>query len=164
MKIVLIEDEQYITEALEFLFMQQGWSVVCHNDGATAAALIKAEAPAIVVLDIMILNKNGLDVLRELREDEATAALPVLMLTAKGQATDRAAAELADLGGRGAEQRLRAVRRAEVELARHGEQDEVGGRAAPLQAPPVKQRDGAGVALRLALVLVYGVESTRQQR
>ena len=95
MKIVLIEDEQYITEALEFLFMQQGWSVVCHNDGETAAALIKAEAPAIVVLDIMILNKNGLDVLRELREDEATAALPVLMLTAKGQATDRAAAELA---------------------------------------------------------------------
>lgn len=95
MKIVLIEDEQHIAEALEFLFTQQGWSVVCHNDGATAAALIRAEAPAIVVLDIMILNKNGLDVLRELREDEATADLPVLMLTAKGQANNRAAAELA---------------------------------------------------------------------
>lgn len=95
MKIVLIEDEQHIAEALEFLFKQQGWSVVCHNDGASAAALIKAEAPGIVVLDIMILNKNGLDVLRELREDEATANLPVLMLTAKGQANNRTAAELA---------------------------------------------------------------------
>lgn len=95
MKIVLIEDEQHIAEALEFLFSQQGWAVVSHNDGATAAGLIKAEAPDIVVLDIMILNKNGLDVLRELREDGSTADLPVLMLTAKGQANNRTAAELA---------------------------------------------------------------------
>ena len=94
-KIVLIEDEQHIAEALRFLFTQQGWKVAMHNDGATALDLIRSEAPDLVVLDIMILNKSGLDVLREMRESKDVADIPVLMLTAKGQANNRMAAELA---------------------------------------------------------------------
>ena len=94
-KIVLIEDEQHIAEALQFLFSQQGWKVAMHNDGTTALDMIRSEAPDLVVLDIMILNKSGLDVLRELRESEDIADIPVLMLTAKGQANNRMAAELA---------------------------------------------------------------------
>lgn len=94
-KIVLIEDEQHIAEALQFLFSRQGWQVAMHNDGATALELIRAEAPDLVVLDIMILNKSGLDVLREMRESDDVADIPVLMLTAKGQANNRMAAELA---------------------------------------------------------------------
>ena len=94
-KIVLIEDEQHIAEALHFLFTQQGWKVAMHNDGATALDLIRSEAPDLVVLDIMILNKSGLDVLREMRESKDIADIPVLMLTAKGQANNRMAAELA---------------------------------------------------------------------
>ena len=94
-KIVLIEDEQHIAEALQFLFTQQGWKVAMHNDGATALDLIRSEAPDLVVLDIMILNKSGLDVLREMRESKDIADIPVLMLTAKGQANNRMAAELA---------------------------------------------------------------------
>ena len=94
-KIVLIEDEQHIAEALQFLFSQQGWHVAMHSDGATALNIIRAEAPDLVVLDIMILNKSGLDVLRDMRESDDLADIPVLMLTAKGQANNRIAAELA---------------------------------------------------------------------
>jgi DNA-binding response OmpR family regulator len=45
--------------------------------------------PDILVLDVMLPGRSGLDILRELRDDPAKAALPVLMLTAKGQARDR---------------------------------------------------------------------------
>ena len=93
--IVLIEDEQHIAEALQFLFSQQGWSVTMHNDGATALDVIRSQTPDLVVLDIMILNKSGLDVLRDMRNSEDLTDIPVLMLTAKGQANNRMAAELA---------------------------------------------------------------------
>jgi DNA-binding response OmpR family regulator len=91
-KVLLVEDEPNIMEAIRFFLSRDGWKVSCHSDGATALAEITRVAPDVVVLDVMLPNRGGFDVLRDLRADPALAALPVLMLTAKGQAKDRSRA------------------------------------------------------------------------
>lgn len=88
-RVLLIEDEPNITEALSFLLVRDGWTVHTHADGATAAQRVRSLPPDVVILDVMLPGRSGLDVLRDLRADPATAALPVMMLTARGQARDR---------------------------------------------------------------------------
>lgn len=92
--VMLIEDEPNIMEAIRFILSRDGWKVSCHSDGATAFAAIQRSTPDVVVLDVMLPNRSGFDVLKDLREDPALKDLPVLMLTAKGQAKDRERAAL----------------------------------------------------------------------
>ena len=91
--VLLIEDEPNIMEAIRFILSRDGWTVSCHSDGATAMAEIERVAPDVVVLDVMLPNRSGFDILRDLRSGAGTAGLPVLMLTAKGQNKDRERAE-----------------------------------------------------------------------
>ena len=94
--VLLVEDEINIVEAIRFLLTRDGWHVEAHGDGATAVARIKERKPDIVILDLMLPGKNGLDILHELRSEAEFSRLPVLMLTARGQDQDR---ELATKAG-----------------------------------------------------------------
>jgi len=94
-KVLLIEDEPNIIEAIRFLLTREGWDVETHSDGTDAVAVIRASAPDLVILDVMLPGKSGMDILRDLRDLEELANLPVLMLTALGQARDRELAEKA---------------------------------------------------------------------
>lgn len=91
--VLLIEDEPNIVEAIRFILSQDGWQVTAQSDGARALAAIAEAAPDLVILDVMLPGRNGFEILQDLRADSATRDLPVLMLTAKGQARDREAAE-----------------------------------------------------------------------
>lgn len=93
--VLLIEDETNIAEAIRFILSRDGWQVSVIGNGAEAVASVRALRPDLVILDLMLPGASGLEILTALRADPATAALPVLMLTAKGQARDRAAAEAA---------------------------------------------------------------------
>ncbi len=93
--VVLIEDEQNIVEAIRFLLTREGWTVDTHSDGADALDVIRAARPDLVILDLMLPNKSGMEILRDLREEAEFEKLPVLMLTARGQARDRDMAERA---------------------------------------------------------------------
>ncbi len=93
--VILIEDEPNITEAIRFLLTRDGWSVDAHADGSGAVELIQSAQPDLVILDLMLPGKSGLEIIRELREVESLKALPVLMLTARGQMKDREMAERA---------------------------------------------------------------------
>ncbi len=94
-RVVLIEDEANIAEAIRFLLSREGWRVDVHGDGATALEVIRAAAPDLVILDLMLPGKSGMEIIREIREVEAMVDLPVLMLTARGQHKDREMAERA---------------------------------------------------------------------
>lgn len=94
-RVLLIEDEPNLIEAIRFILTRDGWAVQTHSDGATALARIREARPDVVVLDVMLPGRSGFDILDELRADPDFAALPVLMLTAKGQAADRERAERA---------------------------------------------------------------------
>lgn len=93
--VLLVEDEINIIEALRFLLSREGWQVDTHSDGADAVDRIRQMRPDLVVLDHMLPGKSGLDILGELRADPEFQKLPVLMLTARGQARDREQAEKA---------------------------------------------------------------------
>ncbi len=87
--VVLVEDETNIAEAIRFLLGREGWRVETLANGSNAADVIRAGMPDLVMLDVMLPGKTGFEVLAELRNDPACADLPVLMLTARGQARDR---------------------------------------------------------------------------
>ncbi|MGR3659649.1 MAG: response regulator transcription factor [Paracoccaceae bacterium] len=92
-RVLLIEDEPNIIEAIRYILSRDGFAVDTHSDGSTALQAIAAKAPDMVILDVMLPNKSGFEILRELRSDAATEGLPVLMLTARGQKKDREMAE-----------------------------------------------------------------------
>jgi DNA-binding response OmpR family regulator len=94
-RVLLIEDEANIAEAIRFLLSRDGCEVQVQADGNAALAAVAAFRPDVVVLDLMLPGMSGLEILTALRADPATVALPVLMLTAKGQGRDRDAAERA---------------------------------------------------------------------
>lgn len=86
--VLLIEDEQNIIEAVSFILTRDGWDVKIHANGHDAMEAVRARAPDIVILDVMLPGKSGFDILSELRADGALRDLPVLMLSARGQAKD----------------------------------------------------------------------------
>ena len=94
-RVLLIEDEPNITEAIRFLLSRDGWQVETHADGTDAVDVVVSSAPDLLILDVMLPGKSGMDILRELRERDDMQALPVLMLTARGQSRDRDMAEKA---------------------------------------------------------------------
>jgi DNA-binding response OmpR family regulator len=90
--ILLIEDEPNIAEAIRLLLGRDGWQVTVLTTGQGAHAEIARLGPQLVILDLMLPVRSGLQILTDIRADPATQALPVLMLTAKGQERDREAA------------------------------------------------------------------------
>ncbi|WP_102107147.1 response regulator transcription factor [Oceaniglobus roseus] len=92
-RVLLIEDEPNIIEAVRYILTREGWAVDTHANGATALDAVARRRPDVIVLDAMLPNRSGFDILRDLRADAGLAAIPVLMLTARGQRADREMAE-----------------------------------------------------------------------
>ncbi len=89
LRVMLVEDEANILEAVRFLLTRKGWEVFGHGNGKNAVEEIARRAPDVIVLDVMLPGRSGLEILRDLRERPDLASTPVLMLTAKGLERDR---------------------------------------------------------------------------
>ncbi|MCM3398099.1 response regulator YycF [Oceanobacillus profundus] len=85
-KILVVDDEQPIADILKFNLEKEGYQVIIANDGDTAIELAESENPDLILLDIMLPNKDGNEVLREVRK---TKTMPVIMLTAKDSEIDK---------------------------------------------------------------------------
>ena len=88
-KVLVVEDEDDIAEVLRYNLVKEGFEVDVQFRGDTALDTIRQSAPAIVLLDLMLPGLDGLELMRALRRDPETEALPVLMITAKGEEVDR---------------------------------------------------------------------------
>lgn len=88
-RVLLIEDEPNIIEAISFILSRDGWTVHTHENGDSAVAKVRTTPPDLIILDVMLPGRSGFDILRDLRDDPVTKNLPVMMLTARGQAKDR---------------------------------------------------------------------------
>jgi DNA-binding response OmpR family regulator len=86
-KVLIVEDEPNMVMGLTDNFEAEGFDVISANDGEAGLAKAYGEKPALVILDIMMPKKSGLDVCRELRAKGFTA--PIIMLTARGQEVDK---------------------------------------------------------------------------
>ncbi|WP_306154191.1 response regulator transcription factor [Roseovarius sp. MMSF_3281] len=92
-KVLLIEDEPNIIEAVSFILMRDGWEVKTHSNGHDAMDAVRRREADIVILDVMLPGRSGFDILKDIRSDPALGDTPVLMLTARGQDKDREMAE-----------------------------------------------------------------------
>lgn len=88
-KVLLAEDEPHIVESLTFLLERAGYDVDVETDGRAALESALNNAPNVLVLDVMLPELDGYEVLRQIRSNARTQNLPTLMLTAKGQREDR---------------------------------------------------------------------------
>jgi DNA-binding response OmpR family regulator len=92
-RVLLIEDEPNNIEAISYILSKDGWTVHTHSDGETAMDKVLQGVPDLIILDVMLPGRSGYDILRDLRAEDSTAEVPVMMLTARGQAKDREMAE-----------------------------------------------------------------------
>ncbi|HEY7769369.1 response regulator [Longimicrobium sp.] len=95
--LLLVDDEDDIREVAQLsLAMTAGWEVHTASSGARALAAARALKPEAILMDVMMPDMDGPTTVRHLKADPETAGIPVILLTAKVQASDRAAFE--DLG------------------------------------------------------------------
>ena len=88
-KILVVDDEPDALEILGFKLKEAGFVPLFARDGARALTIARDERPALIVLDLMLPEVDGLEVCKILRRDAATSAIPILMLTARAAEMDR---------------------------------------------------------------------------
>lgn len=88
-RILVVDDEEDILNLLSYNLKKAGFDVITAEDGPEALELAVKELPELILLDIMLPNMEGTEVLKRLKANEVTAGVPVIMLTAKGEEIDR---------------------------------------------------------------------------
>lgn len=88
-KVLVVEDEEALVTLLTYNLEVEGYQVVASRSGEEAMSLIRDEQPDLVVLDWMLPGVAGIEICRRIRAGAETKALPVIMLTARGEEGDR---------------------------------------------------------------------------
>ncbi|HET8811049.1 MAG TPA: response regulator [Gaiella sp.] len=86
--VLVADDDPDILDLVRYRLERSGYEVATATDGAEAVRLAGELAPALAVLDVMMPSLDGLEATRRLRDDPATADIPVILLTAKAQDAD----------------------------------------------------------------------------
>lgn len=87
-RILLVEDNRFLRKAAEATLRRHGFDVLTAQDGEEALRLARAEAPDLVLLDMIMPKLQGFEVLRMLKQDPATRPIPVIVLSNLGQESD----------------------------------------------------------------------------
>lgn len=88
-RILIVEDDPSLVELLKYNLETEGFDVSVARDGEGGLEAIDTQDPDLVVLDWMLPNMSGIEICRQMRQRTATRSTPVIMLTAKGEETDR---------------------------------------------------------------------------
>ncbi len=87
-KILIVEDDAFLQKILVTKFTKEGFDVVATGDGAEAIPLMKAESPSFVLLDLILPNMNGFEILAEVMTDDKLKKIAVFILSNLGQEED----------------------------------------------------------------------------
>lgn len=88
-KILIVEDEKDIIKMLDYNLKKEGFKVIDARDGEDALDLAVREYPDLILLDLMLPGMDGLEVCKALKKETKTASIPIIMLTAKSQESDK---------------------------------------------------------------------------
>lgn len=88
-KILIIEDEKDIVKMLEYNLKKEGFRSVSCYDGEKALELVYKERPDLIILDLMLPGMDGLEVCKALKNESKTSSIPIIILTAKSQESDK---------------------------------------------------------------------------
>jgi DNA-binding response OmpR family regulator len=89
-RILIIEDDPAVLRAISYMLEKEGYEVLTAMNGLEGLTKVKGENPDLLILDVMLPGIDGFEVCHRLRAEPQTAQLPILMLSAKGQAADKA--------------------------------------------------------------------------
>ncbi|MEO5356045.1 MAG: response regulator transcription factor [Nitrospirae bacterium YQR-1] len=90
-KIIVIEDEKDIAELLSYNLKKEGFSVIVYHNGTDGLKAINNGAFDLIILDLMLPGTNGMEICRTVKASKKTAAVPIIMLTAKSEESDKVA-------------------------------------------------------------------------
>jgi two-component system phosphate regulon response regulator PhoB len=88
-RILIIEDERALSEILEINLQREGFETSVANEGTQGLRMAQANVPDLILLDLMLPGKSGLDICRDLKTTAATKNVPIIMITAKSEETDQ---------------------------------------------------------------------------
>ena len=88
-KVLVVEDDKDIQEIIEYNFTSEGYEVITCSDGEDAIELIRHETPDLVILDWMLPNLSGSEILRQVRSSKKIRKTPIIMLTARTEEIDK---------------------------------------------------------------------------
>lgn len=88
-RIVYIEDEDEMIDLVRLILVRHGYTVLGASGGRQGLDLIRRESPDLVLLDLMMPDMDGWDVYQQLKADETTRDIPVIIITAKAQSIDK---------------------------------------------------------------------------
>ena len=88
-RILVVDDEMYIVNILDFTLHGEGWEVVSANNGEDALRTLLKFEPDLVILDVMMPRIDGVEVCRAIKAREESADTPVILLSAKDRDKDR---------------------------------------------------------------------------
>jgi phosphate regulon transcriptional regulator PhoB len=89
LKILIVDDEKDIVDLVAYNLEKEGYEILKALDGERALQLVRTKTPDLVVLDLMLPGIQGLEVCKRIRKVPETAAIPIIMLTAKGEEIDK---------------------------------------------------------------------------
>lgn len=87
-KILIAEDDKFLSKILQTKLTKVGYSLILANDGQEAIDLARSEKPVLVLLDLIMPNKNGFEVLEEAKADPELSQIPIVILSNLGQDED----------------------------------------------------------------------------
>jgi two-component system phosphate regulon response regulator PhoB len=89
MKVLVVEDDADIAELVVFNLERQGWECALVHHGTEGWEQIQCQRPDLVILDVMLPGMDGMQIFREMKQNEMTRGIPVIFLTARGELDDR---------------------------------------------------------------------------
>jgi len=88
-RIAIVEDEPDISELVSISLKKNGFNTRCFFNGKDFFAYLEKESPALLVLDLMLPDMNGIEICKKIRGHQLQSVLPIIMLTARSEETDR---------------------------------------------------------------------------
>jgi DNA-binding response OmpR family regulator len=88
-KILIVEDDPSFSRAVCHIIEKEGYDVITAANGLTGLRMAKEDKPDLLILDVMLPGLDGFEICSRLRHEPQTARLPIIMLSAKGQETDK---------------------------------------------------------------------------
>lgn len=87
--VLIIDDEKDIVESVEYNLAKEGYKISKAYDGINGLEAVHKKLPDLVILDLMLPGMSGIEICKAMKADQKTASIPVIMLTAKGEETDK---------------------------------------------------------------------------
>lgn len=87
-RLLLVEDDRFLRKAAEVMLRRNGFEVLTAQDGEAGLAVARAERPALILLDLIMPRMQGFQVIEHLKQDPATAGIPVIVMSNLGQESD----------------------------------------------------------------------------